>query len=236
MQSKNDSLKTEEAKVKLASGQEMSLVYCSNPGTESQRTCLVIAHGAGGPMYSPFIRYFHTELAKRGFLTVKFNFPYMEARRKIPDRRQVLEESYRTIIEKVRSSKYEPSSLFIGGKSMGGRIASQIAADGVDIDGLFFLGYPLHPPGKTDSLRDEHLYRIKEPMLFLSGTRDSFARKDLLETVVSRIGPNAQVHWIQDGDHSFKTPEEKAGASRAYQEALGVLVDWVEAHNHRPGS
>ncbi len=187
-------------------------------------------------MYSPFIRYFHTELAKRGFLTVKFNFPYMEARRKIPDRRQVLEESYRTIIEKVRSSKYEPSSLFIGGKSMGGRIASQIAADGVDIDGLFFLGYPLHPPGKTDSLRDEHLYRIKEPMLFLSGTRDSFARKDLLETVVSRIGPNAQVHWIQDGDHSFKTPEEKAGASRAYQEALGVLVDWVEAHNHRPGS
>src|SRR5207253_7742765 len=94
--------------------------------------------------------------------------------------------------------------LFIGGKSMGGRIASQIAANGVDMNGLFFLGYPLHPIGKTDQLRDEHLYKIKKPMLFVSGTRDSFARRDLLEKVVSKIGSNAQIHWIENGDHSFK--------------------------------
>lgn len=181
-------------------------------------------------MHTPFIRYFHTELSKQGFLTVKFNFPYMEARRKVPDRRPILEESYRLIVEQARSSRYKPSTMFIGGKSMGGRIASQIAADGTDVDGLFFLGYPLHSPGRTESLRDEHLYRIKKPMLFLSGTRDSFARKDLLEQVVSKIGPNAQIHWIPEGDHSFKMPGEKGGVGKACQEALGVLVEWVRAH------
>lgn len=180
-------------------------------------------------MHTAFISYFHTELAKRGFLTVKFNFPYMEARRKVPDRRQVLEESYRKIVETIRSSKYKPSSLLIGGKSMGGRIASQIAANGTDVDGLFFLGYPLHPPGRTDQLRDEHLYRIRKPMLFLSGTRDPFARKDLLEKVVAKIGPNAEIQWIHDGDHSFKTPGEKGGFGKANEEALKVLVGWVEA-------
>src|SRR5260370_29627930 len=89
-------------------------------------TCLVIAHGAGGPMHTPFIRYFHTELAKRGFLTVKFNFPYMEARRRVPDRREVLEESYRTIVDQAKNSKHKPARMFIGAKSIGGRIASQI--------------------------------------------------------------------------------------------------------------
>lgn len=207
----------------------MRLVYSSNFVQRDELTCLIIAHGAGGPMHTPFISYFHTELARRGFLTVKFNFPYMEAHRKVPDRRPVLEESYRKIVETVRSSKYEPSRLLIGGKSMGGRIASQIAANGVDIDGLFFLGYPLHPVGKTDQLRDEHLYGIKKPMLFISGTRDPFARKDLLETVVSKIGSNAEIHWIQEGDHSFKTPGERSGFSRVYEEALRVLVGWVEA-------
>ncbi len=111
---------------------------------------------------------------------------------------------------------------------MGGRIASQIAANGVDVNGLFFLGYPLHPIGKTDQLRDEHLYRIKKRMLFLSGTRDSFARRDLLEKVVSKIGSNAQIHWIQDGDHSFKTPDAKAGSTDSLQEALVSLVDWLQ--------
>ncbi len=112
---------------------------------------------------------------------------------------------------------------------MGGRIASQIAANGVDVNGLFFLGYPLHPIGKTDQLRDEHLYRIKKPMLFVSGTRDSFARRDLLEKVVSKIGSNAQVHWIENGDHSFKTPDAKTGSIDTLQEALASLIDWFQA-------
>lgn len=228
MRSKNDDVETQQTSVEFKSGGKTKLVYSSPSNNHGALTGLVIAHGAGGPMYSPFIRYFHTELAKRGFLTAKFNFPYMEAGRKIPDKREVLEEAYTTIVEQVRSSSYKPSSLFIGGKSMGGRIASQIAANGVEVDGLFFLGYPLHPPGRTDKLRDEHLFRIKKPMLFLSGTRDQFARKDLLEKVVSQIGPSARIHWLQNGDHSFKTPGEK-GIGKSTEEALGVLTEWLES-------
>jgi predicted alpha/beta-hydrolase family hydrolase len=230
LQTKNNHVETQQTRVEFKSGGETKLVYCSPSNNENGLTGLIIAHGAGGPMYSPFIRYFHTELAKRGFLTAKFNFPYMEAGRKIPDKREILEEAYTTIVEQVRQSSYKPSSLFIGGKSMGGRIASQIAANGVEVDGLFFLGYPLHPPGRIDKLRDEHLFRIKKPMLFLSGTRDQFARRDLLEKVVSQMGSNAQIHWIQNGDHSFKTPGEK-GIGKSSEEALGVLVEWLESHN-----
>jgi predicted alpha/beta-hydrolase family hydrolase len=146
----------------------------------------------------------------------------------VPDRREILEESYRTIVDQAKNSRSKPSRMFIGGKSMGGRIASQIAANGVDVNGLFFLGYPLHPIGKTDQLRDEHLYRIKKPMLFVSGTRDSFAREDLLEKVVSKIGPNAEIHWIQNGDHSFKTPDAKKGGADTLQEALASLLDWMQ--------
>ena len=215
-------------KTKLVRGGETSIVYGVPSKIHDPSTCLIIAHGAGGPMHTPFIRYFHTELAKRGYLTVRFNFPYMEAHRRVPDRREILEESYRTIVDQARNGRQKPSRVFIGGKSMGGRIASQIAANGEDVNGLFFLGYPLHPIGKIDQLRDEHLYKIRKPMLFVSGTRDSFARRDLLEKVVTKIGPSATVHWIHDGDHSFKTPDAKTGSTDTLQEALSSLVNWLQ--------
>ena len=228
MQDPSDSYRLEETKIKLAKGGETSIVYGLPSKFRDPSTCLIIAHGAGGPMHTPFIRYFHTELAKQGFLTVKFNFPYMEARRRVPDRREILEGSYRTVVEQAKNGMHKPDRMLIGGKSMGGRIASQIAANGEDVNGLFFLGYPLHPIGKPDQLRDEHLYQIKKPMLFVSGTRDNFARRDLLEMVVSKIGSNAQIHWIQNGDHSFKTPDTKTGNAGALQEALASLVDWLQ--------
>lgn len=178
-------------------------------------------------MYSSFITYFHSELAKKGFLTVKFNFPYMEARRKIPDKNDVMEAFYRKVVEEVRSSNHRPSKLFIGGKSMGGRIASQIAASGTDVDGLFFLGYPLHRPGKPEQLRDTHLYRITRPMLFVSGTRDVFATRSLLEDVIQKLGSRAQVHWVEGGDHSLDTSARKAAAPRTYEDIIEVLVNWV---------
>ncbi len=229
MQEPSASYKLEEQTVKLSKGGETSIVYALPDKMRDPSTCLIIAHGAGGPMHSPFIRYFHTELAKQGFITVKFNFPYMEARRKVPDRTEVLEGSYKATIEQARNSTHKASRIFVGGKSMGGRIASQVvAANGADIDGLFFLGYPLHPPGRTEQLRDQHLYKIKKPMLFLSGTRDSFARKDLLEKVVDRIGPNAQLHWIEGGDHSFKTPGTGSQNPDGKQEALETLLAWLQ--------
>lgn len=182
-------------------------------------------------MHTPFIRYFHTGLAQQGFLTVKFNFPYMEARRRIPDRTSVLEETYRTVVEEVRSSPYKPTAIFVGGKSMGGRIASQVVANGVEVNGLFFLGYPLHPPGRMEKLRDQHLYTIKKPMLFVSGTRDNFARKDLLEQVVSKIGPNASIHWIEGGDHGFKPRAAGQPADDPLKEPFTVLKDWLFQHS-----
>jgi hypothetical protein len=217
----------EKAKVTLDKAGSMSLVYGVPVEFSTDRTCIVFAHGAGGPMYSPFITHFHTELAKHGFLTVKFNFPYMEARKKTPDKTDVLEAAYSRIVEEVRSSEFMPDRMFIGGKSMGGRIASQIVADGVDANGLFFLGYPLHPPGRPDRLRDGHLYKITRPMLFVSGTRDAFATRELLEKVLSRLGSKAQVHWIEAGDHSFNTPEGKSAVSKIYDTVARVLVDFA---------
>jgi predicted alpha/beta-hydrolase family hydrolase len=109
---------------------------------------------------------------------------------------------------------------------MGGRIASHIAAKGSNIDGLFFLGYPLQPIGKKDQLRDKHLYEIKKPMLFVSGTRDSFADQNLLAKVVEKIGPSAQLEWVQGGDHSFKTPSKSGMMS--WEEPLQFLLDWLK--------
>jgi len=182
-------------------------------------------------MYSPFITYFHKGLAERGYLTVKFNFPYMEARRKIPDKKEILETSYRQVIEEVKASRYRPKRIFVGGKSMGGRIASQVVASGVNVEGLFFLGYPLHRPGQPELLRDEHLYRIERPMLFLSGTKDQFAKRELLAEVVSKLGGKAEIHWIEGGDHSFNTHQGKDDLVKSYNEAMETLDIWLKAHS-----
>ncbi len=223
---KNGPVKMEKVKVALDGEKEMSLVYGIPSETSRDPTCLVIAPGAGGPMYSPFITYFHSALARKGFLTVKFNFPYLEARRKFPDKPDVLKASYSRIVDEVRSV-HHPDRLFIGGKSMGGRIASMVVADGLNADGLFFLGYPLHAPGRTDRLRDEHLYRISKPMLFVSGTNDVFASRPLLEKVINRIGPIAQVHWVEGGDHSFNTPSGTGDKAKTYEEVASLLANFA---------
>jgi uncharacterized protein len=167
-------------------------------------TGIVLAHGAGQGMDSPFMTYFHSALALRGFLTVRFNFEYMDNRRKIPDSQPKLQARYREVVNQV-STEYAPRRLIIGGKSMGGRVASYIAADMPAVTGLIFLGYPLHPPGKQNQLRDEHLYKIPIPMLFISGTKDTFAERNLLDSVIGRIGERARLIWIDGGDHSLKT-------------------------------
>src|SRR5215831_7758848 len=115
-------------------------------------------------MNSPFMSFFHRELAERGYLSVKFEFDYMEGKRKVPDPQPKLQERYREVIREVET-EFKPKRLVIGGKSMGGRVASYIAGDIPMVAGLVFLGYPLHPPGKPGQLRDEHLYSLYRPML-----------------------------------------------------------------------
>jgi uncharacterized protein len=220
-----------QSKIDMPKGGHFGIIYASLPAPVKDQTCLVIAHGAGGPMYSPFVTFFHRGLAERGYLTVKFNFPYMEARRKVPDKREILEAAYREVIETVKNGKYHPKRMFVGGKSMGGRIASQVVAEGEEVDGLFFLGYPLHRPGQQEMLRDEHLYRIEKPMLFVSGTKDQFAKKELLDQVVAKIGPRAKIDWIEGGDHSFNTRQGKEAQAKIYGDVMETLDSWVGTYS-----
>jgi predicted alpha/beta-hydrolase family hydrolase len=178
-------------------------------------------------MNSPFITYFHTELANRGFLSAKFDFEYMEATRRVPDPQPKLQARYRSVVDEV-VMKYQPERLIIGGKSMGGRVASYIASDMPQVSGLVFLGYPLHPPGKPDQLRDQHLYAVKIPMLFVSGTKDTFAGRELLERVVNKIGDNATLVWVEGGDHSLK---RRRGDEEALKMGLDAVVGWATSLN-----
>jgi predicted alpha/beta-hydrolase family hydrolase len=181
---------------------------------------IILSHGAGQGMQSPFMKYFHAELRNRGFLSVMFNFEYMDKGRKIPDPQPKMQALYRQVITEV-ISRYRPRFLLIGGKSMGGRVASYIAQDTPGVHGMIFLGYPLHPPGKVDQMRDAHLYELHAPMLFLSGSRDPFARRDLLEGVVQRLGDRATLVWTEGGDHSLRV-------TRKGNEPLRVASDHIE--------
>src|SRR5215813_7393432 len=190
------------------------------PKSWDGRTAIILAHGAGQGMHSPFMTYFHSELANRGFLSVKFNFEYMDAKRHVPDPQPKLQARYRTVVENVLA-KHKPARLVIGGKSMGGRVASYIAGDTPGVNGLVFLGYPLHAPGKMDQLRDQHLYALKIPMLFISGTKDTFAERGLLEKVVAKIGANATLVWVEGGDHSLKR-------RRKDDDSLSLALDAID--------
>jgi len=193
--------------------------HAIKPEDWNQKVAIILAHGAGQGIDSPFMMFFHSELARRGFLSVQFNFEYMEARRKFPDPQPKMQALYRQVIQEV-AEKHRPQSIVIGGKSMGGRVASYIAADTPHVSGLAFLGYPLHPPGKPDQLRDSHLYEIQLPMLFLSGTRDEFAERALLEQVVNRLGKRATLIWTERGDHSLKVGKTGTAPLIAAAEAI----------------
>jgi uncharacterized protein len=193
------------------------------PDNWDGETAIILGHGAGQGMNSPFMNYFHTELAVRGFLSIKFNFDYMEQGRKAPDRQPKLQAHYREVIANVVSA-HSPRRIFIGGKSMGGRVASYIAGDEPSVTGLVFLGYPLHPPGKPDQLRDAHLYSLERPMLFLSGTKDDFAQRPLLEQVIRKLGSRATLHWIEGGDHSLQV---RRSGKESWPAAVDVIERWV---------
>lgn len=186
---------------------------------------LILAHGAGGGQRSRFMVEAGRALAARGITTATFDFPYMAAGRGVPDKAPVLEASWRKAIETARSHNALKSlPLFIGGKSMGGRMASHVASQGVDgLAGLVFLGYPLHPPGRPEQRRDAHLPAIKEPMLFVQGTRDQFGTADEIRALLPRLNPGARLYEVADGDHSFKVRVKIAG--RAQQDVIDGIFD-----------
>lgn len=192
-------------------------------------TVVVLAPGAGADMRAEFMEVFAKGFAARGARVVRFNFAYAEQGRKSPDRQPVLEDTYRAVVEHVRASM-SPKKLVLGGKSMGGRIASHIAASGTEVDGLVFLGYPLHPPGRPDRLRDAHLYDIKAPMLFVEGTRDSFCPLETLERVRAKIAAPNDLYVVDDGDHSLKVRKSSGRSTpEAWEEAITAVAQWISS-------
>lgn len=190
---------------------------------------LVLAHGAGAGQQSAWIVKTAQALAETGISVVTFDFPYMAAGRKVPDRAPVLEAAWREVLAEVAGSTDPALSapVFIGGKSMGGRIATHIAAQGVEgVSGMVLLGYPLHPPGRAEQRRDAHLPKIQEPVLFVQGSDDTFGNREEIEEVVQRM-PNAFLHVIEGGDHSFKV---RGGAARnvaIFAEVITTVRDWI---------
>jgi predicted alpha/beta-hydrolase family hydrolase len=176
---------------------------------------------------SPFLVRTAQGLAARQLSCATFNFGYIESGKRVPDPAPVLEARWREAIE-AAGRTFPRLPLFIGGKSMGGRIASQVAAEGVaQLAGLVFLGYPLHPPGKPQQRRDAHLPRIEEPMLFVQGSRDAFGTADEIRALLPRLR-RATVHEVAGGDHSFKVSGRGAPAAEAVMTGvLDAVAGWI---------
>ena len=188
-------------------------------GSTKSRVTIVLAHGAGAPMDSPFMNTIARGLADAGHRVARFEFPYMHARRTggkggAPDREPILLQAWRDVIMELGGG----SRVVIGGKSMGGRIASMVA-DAMEVRGLVCLGYPFHPPGQPERLRVKHLEAMRTPTLILQGTRDTFGRREEIETY--KLSKKIRVVWMDDGDHSFK-PRKSSGRTEAQNLAEAI--------------
>jgi uncharacterized protein len=217
-----------------AGGQTTALIYparaTSSPLARSD--ALLLAHGAGAGQRHPFMVAFARGLSERGIDVMTFNFLYTDQKRRVPDRLPQLVACYRAVIAAARDQI--PSAherLFIGGKSMGGRAATHVAAEDPDliISGIVLLGYPLHPPGRPDQTRDAHLPNVRRPMLFVQGSRDTFGTPSELKPILGSLSPMPTLHTVHGGDHSFKVAGRDAQQKQdhVYAEVQGTIVDWM---------
>lgn len=189
---------------------------------------VVLGHGAGGDMSAPLLVSVADGLAALGVTTLRFNFPYSEKKRKLPDPMSVLDRCYRAAIGAFRELLPVGAKLVVGGKSMGGRVATMLAAKGEAVSGVLLLGYPLHPPKKKDQLRDAHLPDVAAPLLFFQGTRDPLCDLALLRPVLERLGARATLHVVEGGDHSLDVLKS-TGRSRAdvHGEVVAAADAWL---------
>ena len=184
----------------------------------------IYAPGAGSNIDDPFGVYAASRLAQRGISTARFQFPYMEQKRRVPDRTPILEATWRAAIE---TFSHTDGRLVAGGRSMGGRIASMVAAQGAPLDALALFAYPLHTPGR-DEWRDKHFPAVSQPVLFCSGTCDAFAAPDELAEAVSKI-KEARIHLLDGADHGFSV-RKSSGRTRqdVWDEAIETFTDWLQ--------
>ena len=191
-------------------------------GPEAAPLTLILAHGAGGPMKSSFMARVARGIGDGGFRVARFEFPYMRQRRRVPDKEPVLRETWLSAIEALGGG----SRLAIGGKSMGGRIASMVA-DEAGARGLVCLGYPFHPPGRPEKLRTKHLEALATPALIVQGTRDQFGTRE--DVAGYDLSDSIRIAWIEDGDHSFK-PRSSSGRTedQNLKEAITVVQEFLK--------
>jgi predicted alpha/beta-hydrolase family hydrolase len=210
-------------------GPSSALAYHAGGGARVDAT-LVLAHGAGAPQQSGFMVAFATALAQRGLDVLTFNFLYTEQRRRVPDRTDALEACYRAAIAAAREH-FGRARVFIGGKSMGGRIATHLAAADdagtLGIAGVVLLGYPLHPPGKPEQPRTAHLPRIRVPMLFVQGERDPFGTPDELRPVVDALSTNVTLRVVPGGDHSLAPSRRADAVAAVYSQLQDEVAAWI---------
>lgn len=192
---------------------------------------VILAHGTGNDMFHPLLTHMANVLAESGYLSMRFNFLYRDEEKETPDSEGVLEATWVKVYEFLKNHPlYKPSSIIAAGKSLGGRIASQVVSDNLmQVKGLIFLGYPLHAPGKADSLKDSHLYRIRVPMLFFVGSNDPFCNLDKLSGVLARTDAFSTLDVIEKGDHSFTVPEYyRVSEKEVYAKILGKTLSWLK--------
>ena len=193
-------------------------------------TAFVFAHGAGGHRDDPGMLRLSKLLVDRGIGAVRFDFPYREQGAKRPDPMPVLKDCMRAVVERARS-ELAPKRLLIGGRSMGGRVATLLAAEGLACDGLLLFAYPLHPAGQPEKLRDAHLPKIRVPVLCFNGTRDPLCRRDLMERALGQMKAPWTMHWLEGADHSFHGLKR---SGRTDEEVLGEVGEavskWVRSY------
>lgn len=197
---------------------------------QSAQCLLVMAHGAGAGMNHPFMTAIANELASAGVASLRFQFPYMEQRRRSPDRPPVLTATVQAAVQ--AASKATPDlPLFAGGKSLGGRMTSLAASEGRldNVRGLVFFGFPLHPPNQPGTKRAEHLSEVKLPMLFLQGTRDALADLKLLQPILAKLGTRATLRVIEGADHSFHVLKTSGKTDKeVLKELAQTASDWMK--------
>lgn len=228
--------------VTLPSGDAVgAIAYAAAGETPPAGTTMILAHGAGAPQTHPFMTAFARLLSARGIDVVTFNFLYMERGRRVPDPKARLEACYRAVIAAARARAGDGERrMIIGGKSMGGRIATQVAAADAEaggseagVDGLVLLGYPLHPPGRPDKPRTAHLPSVAAPMLFVQGERDAFGTPDELRPVLATCA-DAELVTVVGGDHSFKMRGKDATrAEELHGTVTEQIVGWLAKHGLR---
>lgn len=217
--------------VKVNATDSVTAIHYPAAKAERLSITLVLGHGAGADQLSGFMRMVAAGMAARGCDVLTFNFLYKEQGRNVPDPGLKLESCYRAVIDAVLvNRKLKGNMLIIGGKSMGGRIASQVAAvDSNGIRGLVFLGYPLHPPGRPDKLRDAHLKDVRAPMLFVQGSRDAFGTKEEISAIIKKHRLQANLYAVEGVDHSFKVPKSMGPQQQIYEQVMDEVARWARA-------